>query len=102
MRVLSPNSVPPAETVEKLNDLDLLIPEATLDELDEEWREVSLKKAVTFWRQTGIPRCILTHLSCHSWKEGSLIAGMSHSERSAYETSVPGLMIAYDGMRVKL
>ena len=95
-------SVPPAETVEKLKDLDLLIPEATLDELDEDWREFSLGKAVEFWRQTGIPRCILTHLSCHSWKEGRLVAGMSHSERSAYETSVPGLTIAYDGMRVKL
>ena len=95
-------SVPPAETVEKLKDLDLLIPEATLDALDEEWREFSLPKAVEFWKQTGIPRCILTHLSCHSWKDGRLIAGMPHSERHTYETSIPGLTIAYDGMRVEL
>ena len=95
-------SVPPAETVEKLKGLDLLIPEATLDELDEEWREFSLPKAIGFWKQTGVPRCIPTHLSCHSWRDGRLIAGMSHSERSAYESSVPGLTIAYDGMRVKL
>ena len=95
-------SVPPADTVERLKGLDLLIPEATLDELDEEWREFSLPRAVEFWTKTGIPRCILTHLSCHSWKDGRLIAGMSHSERSTYESSVPGLTIAYDGMRVKL
>ena len=95
-------SIPPSETVEKLKGLDVLIPEATLDELDEDWREFSLPRAIEFWQQTGIPKCILTHLSCHSWKGGKLIAGMSHSERSEYEASIPGLMIAYDGMRVRL
>jgi len=95
-------SVPPLETVEKLKNIDLLIPEATLDEIDEIWREFSLLKAVEFWKKTSIRECILTHLSCHSWKNSKLIPGMSYSERSKYEANIPGLTIAYDGMRVRI
>ena len=47
-------------------------------------------------------KCILTHLSGHSWKEGKLIAGMSASERKDYESNHDGLTFAYDGMRVSL
>ena len=96
-------AVPPAATADKLKGLDLLILEATLDELDEDWkRGFALHIAVEFWQQTEVPRCILTHLSYHSWNQGRLVAGMSHADRSTYDASVPGLTIAHDVMRVKL
>ena len=94
--------VPPPETVERLKGLDLLILEATLDELDENWLNFSLQGAVDFWHHTGIPECILTHLSCHRWKEVRLIAGLSAAERTAYEEATPGLTFAHDGMRLAL
>jgi phosphoribosyl 1,2-cyclic phosphate phosphodiesterase len=94
--------VPPPETVERLKGLDLLVLEATLDELDEDWTTFSLQGAVDFWRQTGVPECILTHLSCHSWRAGRLIAGLSATERRDYEKRTPGLRFAYDGMHLQL
>lgn len=97
---------PPPETVARLPGLDLLIVEATLDELvlpeGGTWENFSLEEAVAFWRQTGIEECILTHLSCHGWRDGHLVAGLSHAERLEYEAAVPGLRFAYDGMRVVL
>jgi phosphoribosyl 1,2-cyclic phosphate phosphodiesterase len=98
--------VPPPETVALLNDLDYLILEATVDELTphkgERWVNFSLRQAIEFWRQVGADRCILTHLSCHSWKNKELVAGLSHEERLECEKKNPGLKFAYDGMRIKL
>ncbi|MHA2377825.1 MAG: MBL fold metallo-hydrolase [Candidatus Thorarchaeota archaeon] len=94
--------VPPPETVSRLENLDLLTVESTMDSLYAEWKNFQLDDAVEFWKETGIPKYILTHLSCHWWKDGQLIAGMTPSERKAYEGRHPGLMFAHDGMRVRL
>ena len=98
--------MPPSETMNRLKNLDLLILEATVDELltreGETWLNFSLQQAVDCWKLIGTERCILTHLSCHSWKYSELVAGLSYSERLEYETKVPGLEFAYDGMRVTL
>ena len=89
---------PPPQTMRRLTNLDFVILEATMDELDENWKNFSLEEAVACWKQIGAKRCILTHLSCHSWKDHRLIAGFSHEQRMAYETHTPGLTFAYDGM----
>lgn len=94
--------VPPPETVKELTGIDLLITEGTMDFLDEEWHNFKLDDAVAFWKQTGIPECILTHVSCHGWENGELVAGMTPDERKEYVSNHPGLMIAYDGMRISL
>ncbi|MFW9967816.1 MAG: MBL fold metallo-hydrolase [Candidatus Thorarchaeota archaeon] len=94
--------VPPPETISRLDGLDFLIIEATMDSLDVEWHNFQLDDAVQFWKQTGISKCILTHLSCHSWKEGQLISGMTPTERKDFEGRHPGLTFAFDGMRVLL
>jgi phosphoribosyl 1,2-cyclic phosphate phosphodiesterase len=98
---------PPEATMDRLGDLALLILDATVDELvldegEQEWGEFSLPEAVEFWKEVGAEKCILTHLSCHRWIEGRLLAGLSHSERRGYEERVPNLRFAYDGMRVPL
>jgi len=89
---------PPPPTMRRLTDLDFVILEATMDELDEKWKNFSLEEAVACWKQIGAERCILTHLSCHGWKDHRLIAGFSHEQRMAYEAHTPGLTFAYDGM----
>jgi len=98
--------LPPPATLKRLKDLDFLILEATVDELllreGERWMNFSLQQAIDCWRQTGVKKCILTHLSCHSWKNDRLVTGLSYSERLEYEARTPGLKFAYDGMRVKL
>ncbi len=94
--------IPPHETVSRLTGLDLLIIESTMDSLDAEWKNFQLADAVEFWNKTGIPKCVLTHLSCHSWKDGQLIAGLTTSERSDFEREHSGLTFAYDGMRIRL
>lgn len=94
--------VPPPETVSALAGLDLLITEATMDFLDVEWRNFTIDDAVAFWKQTGIPNCILTHLSCHGWEDDKLLAGWTPEERNEYVKKHPGLRIAYDGMQVPL
>ncbi len=98
-------TVPPEATMDRLNDLDLLILDATVDEIvygegEPKWNEFSLPEAVEFWRQVGAERCILSGLGCHRWIEGKLIAGLSHSERREYEEGFDNLQFAYDGMRV--
>lgn len=97
---------PPPETMEKLEDLDFVILEATVDELvpkkGQRWLNFSLPQAVNCWRQIGSKECILTHLSCHSYLAGSLVAGLSHSRRLEFEAKTPGLKFAYDGLRVKI
>lgn len=62
----------------------------------------SLQQAVDCWKQIGAEKRILTHLSCHSWKNGQLVAGLSDQERLECEAKNRGLKFAYDGMRVKL
>jgi len=94
--------VPPPETIRELAGLDLLITEGTMDFLDEEWHNFTLDEAVAFWKETGIPECILTHVSCHGWEDGNLVAGMTSNERKEYVNKHPGLRIAYDGMRILL
>ena len=68
----------------------------------EKWENFSLQQAIDCWKQIGVEKCILTHLSCHSWKDNRLVAGLSYSERLEYESKIPGLKFAYDGMRVML
>lgn len=95
--------VPPAETVDRIGDLDLLIIESTMDFLDKRgWTNFRLEDATRFWEQTGAPECILTHLTCHGWENGTLLAGLTPEERTEYEKEHPGLRFAYDGMRVPL
>lgn len=89
---------PPPPTMRRLIDLDFVVLESALDELDEKWKNFSLEGAVACWKQIGAKRCILTALSCHSWKDHHLIAGLSHEQRLAYEAQTPGLTFAYDGM----
>ena len=97
--------VPPPETMARLTGLDFLVLEATLDELrlseGIQWFNSSLQDALDIWRQTGVERCILTHLSDHSWEYDRLVAGLFPAERRALEQETPGLTFAYDGMRVK-
>ena len=95
--------VPPPETVEHLEGCDLLIIEATMDELDEEhWKNFSIQQAVEFWRHTGIGECILTHCSHHSWRDKMLVAGWTELRRKNFEREYPGLRFAHDGMRIPL
>ncbi|MFX0108972.1 MAG: MBL fold metallo-hydrolase [Candidatus Hodarchaeota archaeon] len=96
------SAVPPPETISRLRSTDLLITEATLDSLDADWTHFDVEDAVNFWRETGVAKCILTHLAGHSWKEGQLIPGMTPEERKEYERKHPGLTFAHDGMRVTL
>ena len=97
---------PPQETMKRLRDLDFVILEATVDELlpkkGQRWLNFSLKQAVDCWKQIGSKECILTHLSCHSYMAGRLVAGLSYSKRLEFEAETPGLRFAYDGMRVKI
>ncbi len=97
---------PPPETMQRLKGLDLAILEATVDELlpkpGQKWVNFSLQQAVDCWKQIGAKQCILTHLSCHSYKAGALVAGLSYSERREYEARTPGLKFAYDGLRMTL
>lgn len=98
--------MPPSETLERLRHLDFVILEATVDELlpkeGEKWVNFSLQQAIDCWKRIGTEKCILTHLSCHSWKKGRLVAGLSESERLEVEARNPGLKFAHDGMRIKL
>ncbi len=95
--------VPPPATIGRLHDVDVLVIEATMDELDRKgWLNFCFREAVDFWRSTGIERCILTHLSCHSWENDRLVAGFSDERRRQYEAQYPGLTFACDGMRLTL
>ncbi len=94
--------VPPPETIERLEGLEMLILEGTMDSLDVEWKNFQVEDAVSFWKETGVEKCILTHLSCHSWKDGQLIEGWSQQEREEYVSKHPGLMFAFDGLRIRI
>jgi phosphoribosyl 1,2-cyclic phosphate phosphodiesterase len=97
---------PPAETIGRLKDVDLLILDAIVDELipgpGEVWYHFSTLEAVRFWKELGTRECILTHIACHNWHKGKLTPGMSNQERLEFESENPGLTFAYDGMRIRL
>ncbi|MFX0095521.1 MAG: MBL fold metallo-hydrolase [Candidatus Hodarchaeota archaeon] len=98
--------VPPSETVERLTDLDILILEGTMDELclkeGIKWMNFSVQEAIDFWQQLGTKKCVLTHLSCHSWNYDHLVSGFTITQRFEYEARYSGLRFAHDGMRIQL
>jgi phosphoribosyl 1,2-cyclic phosphate phosphodiesterase len=98
---LSDGIRPPEETVKHLLDIDCLILEATMDELDEDWKHFDIKGALDFWKEIGCRECILTHMSYHSWKKGMLVEGFNENRRKQIVSENPGLKIAYDGMRLQ-
>lgn len=97
---------PPPETMQRLGNLDFVVLEATVDELvpkkGQQWLNFSLEQAIDCWRRIDAQKCVLTHLSCHSYKNGRLLAGLSYDERQKYEEKTLGLKFAYDGMRIKV
>ena len=103
--------IPPKRTINRLKELefDFIILEGTVDELIlpkgetfQEWRNFSITDAVVFWKSLNVPKCILTHASFHSWNINKLIAGITPTERKTFENNNPGLMFAYDGLRIDL
>ena len=98
--------LPPPDTVVRLQGLDLLVLEGTIDELvpaqGEQWMNFSVAQAIEFWRGTGIHECILTHWSGHSWRNRQLVPGFAESERKDLLASHPGLGFAREGMRLPL
>lgn len=98
--------VPPPQTLERLSEVDYLVLEATFDEFlpaaEERWPNFSVPEALAFWKQTGIKKCILTHLACHTWNRGHLSAGFSADQRQEFQDTHPGLRFAHDQMRIAL
>ncbi|MFX1567729.1 MAG: MBL fold metallo-hydrolase [Promethearchaeota archaeon] len=103
--------IPPKNTIDRLkeNNLDFIILEGTVDELNlpegetiEDWKNFSITEAVAFWKTLNIPECILTHTSFHRWNIDKLEAGFTPKERKVFEKKNPGLIFAYDGLRVEL
>jgi len=99
--------IPPSETIKQVSNVDLLVLESTVDEMvylegEERWLLFALDEAVDFWKGLYIDTCVLTHLSCHSYIEGEIIAGLTSQERSDYEEQHKGLTFAYDGLRIQL
>ena len=94
---------PPPETTARLQGLDLLVVEASVDELDAKgWVNFSFQQAADLWQRSGIPECVLTHLCCHRYLGKRWLAGFTPAERRALEAAQPGLRFAYDGMRLTL
>ncbi|MGD2124107.1 MAG: MBL fold metallo-hydrolase [Gemmatimonadota bacterium] len=92
---------PPDETMDRLKGIDVLIIEASLDELDEaDWLCQDIASAVEIWKEVACPECILTHMSFHRWRGGNLIAGFTEEERHAVLEQHPGLRMAEDGLRI--
>ena len=104
---LSDSYIPCTETIERLSSVDTLVLECTMDEMvypegEEHWLLFCLDEAVDFWRSLNVDECILTHLSCHSYIEGDIVAGLTANERAKYESAHKGLTFAYDGMRIRI
>lgn len=102
---------PPETTLDRLKqiELDFIILEGTVDELIlpkgttiEQWKNFSITEAVAFWKTLNVLKCILTHASFHRWKINKLLAGLTPKERKAFEKENPGLLFAYDGLRIEL
>lgn len=104
---LSDSYIPNAETIQCLSTVDILVLECTVDEMiytegEEHWLLFCLDEAVEFWRKLDVEECILTHLSCHSYINEEIVAGISAEERAKLEEEYDGLKFAFDGMRLKL
>lgn len=97
---------PPDQTIQQLKEIDILILDATLDELilpkNAGWRDFTISDAIQFWKRIGTERCVLSHLSCHRYVNDHLLAGISPSERSKIESTHPGLQFAYDGLQLQI
>jgi phosphoribosyl 1,2-cyclic phosphate phosphodiesterase len=102
---------PPKKTIERLKEInfDFIILEGTVDELIlpkgetiEDWKNFSITDAVAFWKTLDIPKCILTHTSFHRWKIDKLLAGLTPMERKEFEKDNPGLLFAFDRLRIEL
>jgi len=98
---------PPQATVERLTGIDLLILESAVDEFRPEpdetrWSNFAVPEAVAFWQNTGIPECIITHWSGHTWKQRRMVAGWSEEERDRFVARHPGLRFATDGLRIRV
>jgi phosphoribosyl 1,2-cyclic phosphate phosphodiesterase len=107
MAYLLDSYIPPLETVKRVSDVDILVLGPLLDRLvllegEERWLHFALDEAVDFWKELNVDKCVLSHLSCHSYVEGEIIAGLSASERKEYEGQQDGLTFAYDGLRIQL
>lgn len=94
---------PPEESMSLLQDVDVLILEATVDELDEDnWLNLDVAGAIEIWNELGSPACILTHMSFHSWRNGALVPGFDDARRSEILQRHAGLRMAHDGMRIRV
>lgn len=98
--------VPPKATVETLKGVHILIlgafDELVLREGEVRWLHFNLPEAVDFWSQVGPDTCILSHLACHVYVNGEIVAGILDSERREFESKFGGLRFAHDGMRIQL
>jgi phosphoribosyl 1,2-cyclic phosphate phosphodiesterase len=100
---LSDGIRPPEDSMSLLRDVDELILEATLDELDEaNWFNLDVAGAIEIWEEIGSPACVLTHMSFHSWRDGSLVPGFDATQRDEVIRRHPGLRMAHDGMRIQV
>ena len=107
MAYLIDSDLPPAETVNRVSKCDIVVLDATFDDIilsEEEagWLHFTLDEAVNFWKQVNVPECIVSHMSCHSVIEGEVVAGLTIRERTEYEEKYEGLTLAYDGLRFQL
>jgi phosphoribosyl 1,2-cyclic phosphate phosphodiesterase len=97
---------PPAQAIEQLASLDVLVLDAIVDELiprqNEIWYHFTTEQALAFWRRLGAKECILTHVSCHNYNKGRLTESLGDRERRELEEKNPGLRFAYDGMRIAI
>ena len=98
--------VPPKATVERLKGVDILVlgalDELVLREGEERWLHFTLPEAVDFWKQVGAETCILSHIACHGYVRGEIVAGLLDFERREFESKFDGLSFAHDGMRIQL
>lgn len=103
---------PSTVTIEKLKGIDFLIVESTLDFVDGMEVEaifaghLTLESALKLWREVDCPKCFFTHLAYHGARgkigESLIVQGITEKERLAYESKNPGLILAYDGLRISL
>jgi len=98
---------PEKNTFDRIKNCDILISEALMDELlltpgEPKWYHFSVEEAIQFWRKTSIPKCILTHLSCHSWKNKRICEGFTSNKRKEIEKNNDELKFAYDGLSIEV
>jgi phosphoribosyl 1,2-cyclic phosphate phosphodiesterase len=103
---------PSSETIERMKNIDFLIVDATLDFVDGKEIEIifsghlTLDAALQLWREVGCPECFFTHFAYHGVRgkigENVIAQGINEEERLAYQLENPGLVLAYDGLRISL